>query len=161
MKRSALPLVRGVPASELRATATAAVAADGNALIAGHGFDVEMEKIAGSGVFITYHQGRGMQVTPAVEMSALQDAADRGGTEMGGLRDGIGRTQLATQSNDLSDQLRRGSARAVPWTGGTIPQAGQPQAAVAGPPLGGSFSADVERGCSRVQRQPLDHDFLG
>ena len=124
MKRSALPLVRGVPASELRATATAAVAADGNALIAGHGFDVEMEKIAGSGVFITYHQGRGMQVTPAVEMSALQDADDGGGAELGGVGDAIGGMQLAPQGDDFFGQRKGSAAWAEPRAGRTIPQSG-------------------------------------
>src|SRR4030088_2601668 len=90
-----------------------------------------------------------VQVAPAVEMSPLQNAADGGGAEAGGLADLIGGAQLAPQGNDLGDQLRRGSARAVQRTGGTIPQAGHPQGAVAGPPLGGGFSADVERGCSR------------
>jgi hypothetical protein len=74
--------VQGLPAGELGASATAAMAANGDALIAGHGFDVEVEQIAGSGMFITHH-GRGrMQMTPAVQMSALQDAADGGGTEL-------------------------------------------------------------------------------
>ena len=120
-----------------------------------------MEQIAGSGMLVA-HDGRGgMQVAPAVEMSPLKNAADGGRAEAGGVSDVIGGTQLTTQSDDLSDQLRRGSARAVQRTGGTIPQAGQPQVAVAAPSLGGGLSADVERGCSRVQSQPLDHDFLG
>src|ERR1700733_268064 len=95
-----------------------------------------------------------MEMTPAVRLSALQDATDGGGAEMGGLGDLIGGAQPATQSDDLSDQLRRGPARAMEWPRGTIPQAGQTQGAH---PLGGSFSADVERGSSRVQRQLLDH----
>jgi hypothetical protein len=100
-------------------------------------------------------------MAPAVEMSAPEDAADSGGAEMGGLGDLIGGTQLATQCDDLSDQLRRGSARAMERPRGTIPQAGQAQGAIAAEPLRGGFSADGERGCSRVHRQPLDHDLLG
>jgi Transposase len=144
--------VQSLPAGELGAAAAAAIATNGNLLIAGHALDVEMEQIAGSGMLVA-HDGRSrMQVAPAVEMSPLQNAADGGGAEAGGLGDLIGGAQLAAQGNDLGDQLRRGLARAVQRTGGTIPQAGQPQGAVAGPPLGGGFSADVERGCSRVQR---------
>jgi hypothetical protein len=153
--------VQSLPAGELRASAPPAVATKGDLLIAGHALDVEMEQIAGSGMLVA-HDGRGgMQVAPAVEMSPLKNAADGGRAEAGGVSDVIGGTQLTTQSDDLSDQLRRGSARAVQRTGGTIPQAGQPQVAVAAPSLGGGLSADVERGCSRVQSQPLDHDFLG
>src|SRR6266446_5775033 len=153
--------VQSLPAGKLRAAAAAAIAANGNLLIAGHTLDVEVQQIAGSGMLVAHDGRSGMQVAPAVEMSPLQNAADGGGAEAGGLGDLIGGTQLAPQGNDLGDQLRRGSARTVPRTGGTIPQAGQPQGAVAGPPLGGGFSADVERGCSRVQRQPIDHDFFG
>ena len=153
--------VQSLPAGELRASAATAVAPNGDLLIAGHALDVEMEQIAGSGMFIA-HDGRSrMEMTPAVETSALQNAADGSGAKASGLGDLIGGAQIAAQSYDLGDQLRRGSARAVQRTGGTIAQAGQPQGAVAAPPLGGGFSADVERGCSRVQRQPLDHDFLG
>jgi len=130
-------------------------------LIAGHTLDVEVQQIA-RGRMLVAHDGRSrVQVAPAVEMSLLQNAADGGRAEAGGLGDLIGGAQLAPQGNDLGDQLRRGSARAVQRTGGAIPQAGHPQGAVAGPPLGGGFSADVERGCSRVQRQPIDHDFFG
>jgi hypothetical protein len=63
--------VQDLPASKLRASATTVVAANGDALIAGHGFDVEMEQVAGSGMFITHHGRRRMQMTPTVKMSAL------------------------------------------------------------------------------------------
>src|ERR1700675_2578060 len=150
--------VQSLPAGELRACAPTAVATNGDLLIAGHALDVEMEQIAGSGMLVA-HDGRGgMQVAPAVEMSPLKNTADGCGAEASGLGNLIGGTQIAAQSDDLGDQLRRGSARAVQRTGATIPQAAKPQVAVAAPPLGGGFSADVERGCSRVQRQPLDHD---
>src|SRR6266478_1110611 len=153
--------VQSLPAGELRAAAAAAIAANGNLLIAGHTLDVEVQQIA-RGRMLVAHDGRSrVQVAPAVEMSPPENAADGGGAEAGGLGDLIGGAQLAPQGNDLGDQLRRGSTRAVQRTGGTIPQAGHPQGAVAGPPLGGGFSADVERGCSRVPRQPIDHDFLG
>ena len=86
--------VQSLPAGELGTTATAAVAADGDLLIAGHALDVEMEQIAGSGMFVAHHRRSGMQIAPAVEMSALQNAADGGGTEAGGLGDLIGGMQL-------------------------------------------------------------------
>ena len=72
-------------------------------------------------MFITHDGWGGMEMAPAVEMSALENTADGGGAEAGGLGDLIGGAQLAPQGNDLGDQLRRGSARAVPGTGGTIP----------------------------------------
>ncbi len=118
--------VQSLPAGELRASAPPTVAANRDLLIAGHALDVEMEQIAGSGMLIAHDRRSGMEMTPTVEMSPLKNAADGGGAEMGGLGDLIGGAEFAAQGNDLGDQLRRGSARAVLRTGGTIPQAGQP-----------------------------------
>ncbi len=79
--------VQRLPAGELRAAATTAIAPNDDLLIAGHALDVEMEQIAGSGMLVAYHRRCGMQMTPAVEMGAPEDAADRGGAELGGLSD--------------------------------------------------------------------------
>src|ERR1051326_4978254 len=97
--------VQSLPAGELGATATAAVATNGDLLIAGHALDVEVEQIAGSGMLVAHDGWGGMQVAPAVEMSTLQNAADGGGAEAGGLGDLIGGAQLAPQGNDLGYQL--------------------------------------------------------
>ena len=99
-------------------------------------------------------------MTPAIEMGALQDAAYGGGTERSGLGDLIGGPQLAAQSDHLSQQRGRGAAGTVPRPRRTIPQAGQAQGAIAAHPLGGGFSADIERGCSRVQPQPIQDDLF-
>jgi len=116
--------VQSLPAGELRAAAATAIATNGDLLIAGHALDVEMEQIAGSRMLVAHDRRSGMQMTPAVQLGALQDATDGGGAEMGGLGDVIGGAQQATQSDDLRDQLRRGSARATEGPRGTIPQAG-------------------------------------
>ena len=147
--------VQGLPAGKLRATATASVAANGNLLIAGHALDVEVEQIAGSGMFIAHHGRSGMQMAPAVEMSALQDAADGGGTELGGLGDLISGTKLTPQSDDLVHQPGRSAARAVPRTGRTIQQAGWSLTAKTMHPLGGGFSSDIEVGRGPLQRHCL------
>ena len=98
---------RACQPGELRASARRRpVATQGDLLIAGHALDVEMEQIAGGRMLMT-HDGRGgMEMTPAVEMSPAEDAADGGGAELGGLGDLIGGAKLAAQSDDLSDQLR-------------------------------------------------------
>ncbi len=118
--------VQSLPAGELGAAAAAAIATNGDLLIAGHALDVEMEQIAGSGMLVAHDGRSGMEVAPAIEMSPLQNAADGGGAEAGGLGDLIGGVQLAPQGNDLGDQLRRSSARAMERSRGTIPQGGQP-----------------------------------
>ena len=84
--------VQSLPAGELRAAAAPSIATNGDLLVAGHAFDVEVQQIAGSGMLIADDGRGGMEVAPAVEMSAPQDAADGGGTEMGGLADLIGGT---------------------------------------------------------------------
>jgi hypothetical protein len=51
--------VQSLPARELRAAAATTVATNGNLLIAGHALDVEMEQVAGSGMFIAHTGGAG------------------------------------------------------------------------------------------------------
>src|SRR5437870_3278461 len=114
--------VQSLPAGELRAAATTAIATNGDLLIASQALDVEMEQIAESGILVAQEGGRGMQMTPAVQLSALQDATDGGRAEAGGLRDVISGAQLATQADALSDQLRRSSTRATQGPRGMIPQ---------------------------------------
>src|SRR5258708_30724752 len=98
--------------------------------------------------FITHHRRRGMEMTPAVEMSALQDATDGGGTELGGLGDAIGGMQLTPQGDHFFGQRRGSPARAAPGAGRTIPQTGRPLPAKTVHPLGGGFmrGAAVGRG---------------
>jgi hypothetical protein len=62
-----------------------------NLLEAGHALDVEMEKNARKGMLIADHRRSGMQIAPAVETSAAQNAADGGRTESGALRNLINR----------------------------------------------------------------------
>ena len=107
--------VQSLPAGELRAAAAPAVATKGDLLLAGHALDVEMEQIAREWDVRSAPRGSGMQMTPAVQVSPLQDGADGGGAKASGLRDLIGGAELATQSDDLSDPFRRGSARTMEW----------------------------------------------
>jgi len=123
--------VQRLPAGELRAAAATAVATNRDLLIAGHAFDVEMEQISGRRMFVTHDGWGGMEMTPAVEMSPLQNAANGGRAEASGVSDLVGGAQIAAQSDDLGDQLRRGSARAMERSRGTIPQARQAQGAIA------------------------------
>src|SRR5438874_4948426 len=80
---------------------------------------------------------------PQANKNAKGGPARPARAEAGGLRDVTGGAQLATQADDLSDQLRRSSAGAMEGTRGTIPQAGQPQAAIAVGPLSGGLSAII------------------
>jgi hypothetical protein len=73
----------------LAASATAAIATNRNLLIAGHSLDVEMQHISREGMFITHHRRAGMQIAPAMQSGALQDAADGGRAETDGLGDAV------------------------------------------------------------------------
>jgi hypothetical protein len=91
--------VQSLPAGELRATAPAPVATKGDLLIAGHALDVEMEEIAGAGMLIAHDRGQGMQIAPAAETSAAQNATDGGGTESSASCNVIGGTMLTAKFN--------------------------------------------------------------
>ena len=98
--------MQSLPAGELTAATAAAIAANGDLLIAGHALDVEVEQVAGRRMFVAHDRWGGMEMTPAVEMGAMENAADGGGTEMSGLGDLISGMQLAAKRDHLSHQLR-------------------------------------------------------
>lgn len=83
--------MESLPAGKLAATATAAIATNRNLLIAGHSFDVEMQHVSWEGMFITHHRRAGMQVAPAIQTGALQDATDGGWAETDRLGDAVAR----------------------------------------------------------------------
>jgi hypothetical protein len=107
--------VQGLPAGKLGAATATAVPANGDLLIASHAFDIEMEEVAGSGMFVAHHRRRGMQMTPAIELRALQNAADGGGAEAGDLSNLVSGPQLATERDHLSADRRRSFTRAMEW----------------------------------------------
>src|SRR5258706_8649501 len=83
----------------------AAIATNGNLLIAGHTLDVEVQQIA-RGRMLVAHDGRSrVQVAPAVEMSPLQNAADGGGAEAGGVGGLISGAQIAPPGNEPGGQI--------------------------------------------------------
>jgi hypothetical protein len=101
-------------------TTAAAIAAPGDLLEAGHALDVEMEEIAGKRMLIAHHRRQGMQIAPAAETSAAQNAADGGGTESGALCNVIGRTMLTTEFNHQPDLARRSGSGTAMRTRGTV-----------------------------------------
>src|ERR1700675_1464220 len=95
--------MQGLPAGMFVLAATAAVGAPRDLLEAGQALDVEMEQIAGSGMFVA-HDGRGgMQIAPATEPSAAQNAADGSRTDGGAACDLIAGSMLTSQMKDVLD----------------------------------------------------------
>ena len=116
--------VQGLPSGMFVLTTTAAIAAPGDLLEAGHALDIEMEKIAGKGMFVAHHRRQGMQIAPAAETSAAQNAADGGRTESGASRNLIGRTMLTAELNHQPDPARRSGSGTAMRTRGAVAQSG-------------------------------------
>ena len=73
--------MQGQQAGMLALAAQPSIAAQGDFAEAGHALDVQMHQVTRSGVLITHHRRPRMQIAPAAEARAAQDAADRGGGE--------------------------------------------------------------------------------
>jgi len=94
--------MQGLPASKLRTAAPASIATNGNPLITGHAFDVEVQQIARTGMLVAHHGRGGMQIAPAIQMSTPQDPANGGRTKSGALGDLIARATFAAELNHSS-----------------------------------------------------------
>src|SRR5580700_12210383 len=116
--------VQGLPTGMFLLTTAAAIAAPRDLLLleAGHALDVEMEEIAGKGMLITHRRRPRMQIAPAAETSATQNAADSGRTESGALCNLIGRTMLTAELNHQPDLARRSGSWTAMRTRGTVAQ---------------------------------------
>ena len=91
-----------------------------NLLEVGHALDVEMEKNARKGMLIADHRRSGMQIAPAVETSAAQNAADGGRTEFGGAGNVIRGPMLTAEVDNPNHPTRESGSGAVMGTGGAV-----------------------------------------
>jgi hypothetical protein len=91
--------VQGLPTGMFVLATAAAIATPNDLLEAGQALDVEMEEIAGAGMLIAHDRGQGMQIAPAAETSAAQNATDGGGTESSASCNVIGGTMLTAKFN--------------------------------------------------------------
>ena len=112
--------VQSLPPRMFMLATPTAIAPPNDLLEAGHAFDVEMEKIARKGMLIADHRRSGMQIAPAAETSAAQNAADGGRTESGALRNLIGRTLLTAERNHQPRPARRSGSGTAVRTRGAI-----------------------------------------
>ena len=134
--------VQGLEAWVLMQASAAAVGAQQNLLITGKALDIEVQQIAWEGVFVSLHGGRGVQIAPSAEASALQNTAHCGWAESGAERDLIGGTMLAAELDDPSCQGRRSGAWAMAGPRGAVGEAGRALGAKALHPLGGGLVGD-------------------
>jgi hypothetical protein len=75
--------------------------------------DVEMQQIAGGGMFVAAQGPSRFEIADTVQASAAQNAADGSGREADSLGDVSAGPTLAAQRNDALDQRPRGPTRAV------------------------------------------------
>jgi hypothetical protein len=120
--------------------------------------DVEMEQIAGCGMFVALHRRRGFEIAEAIESEPAQDAADGSGAEPGMGGNAATGPALAPQVFDLLYQLQRGGLAQAMRPRAAVTQAGG-IGLITAHPLAGGLGADFELGCSRVQSQPLENSF--
>ena len=81
-------------------TAQASIAAQANLGKAGHAFDIQVQHVAWAGVFVALYGRRRVQIAPAAEPGAAQDAADGGRAQTGAACDLVaGRVPPAKNKN--------------------------------------------------------------
>jgi hypothetical protein len=140
-------------------TTATAIAAPNDLLEAGHSLDVEVEEIAGKRMLIADDGRRGMQIAPAAETSAAQNAADGGRAESGAACNVIGRTMLTAEFNYQPDPARRSGSWTAMRTRGAIASSGNSFAAITANPLGCGFGSHVKTGCGTAATQAMNDGF--
>ena len=151
--------VQGLPTRMFVLTTAAAVAAPNDLLEAGHALDVEMEEIAGEGMFIAHHGRPRMQIAPAAETSTAQNAANGGRTESGAVCNLIGRPMLTAELNHQPYLARRSGSGTAMRTRGAIAQSGSPFAPITANPLGCGFGSHAKAGCGTAKAQAANDGF--
>lgn len=151
--------VQGLPSGMLVLAAATTVGAPRDLLEAGHALDIEMEKIAGKGMFITHHRRQGMQIAPAAETSAEQNTADGGRTESGASRNLIRRAMLTAKFDDQLHPARRSGSGTTVRTRGAVTQSGSSFLSITANPLGNGFGSDPKTGCGTAEGEAATDDF--
>lgn len=144
-------------AGKLAPTAQPAIAANGNLLKTSHSLDIQVQQISWGRMFITHHWRTGMQIAPATQTLAPQNAADRGRAEAQGLCDAIAGLEFPALGDDLISSFAGNPARTELGTRGVIVQSKWILLAEAPYPLRSGFSADLKAGCGQLQSQASGH----
>jgi len=78
----------------------AAIAAQANLREAGHAFDIQVQQVAGPGMLVALNGRRRVQIAPAAEPGAAQDAADGGRAQTGAACDLVAGHVTPAKSNN-------------------------------------------------------------
>ena len=135
--------------------AQAAIAAQGDLGKACHAFDIQVQQVTRMRVLVTLHGGRRVQIAPAAEVGAAQNAADGGRADATATSDRIAGHVALTQCKNLFHQ---GGIESEGTSVRARTAVGQPVDAsqlVAPHPLGNGLGADAEGGRGRLPRTLL------
>ena len=121
---------------------------------AGQFLDVDVQQVAGSGMFVAHDGQSGFEHTDFVQLPSRQDAAHRGPAKTGGQSYSYARPALTSQSLDFGAALRGCAARRLVRTRAAIAQSGAALGAETSHPLGRALPAELELGRGLVQAQP-------
>jgi hypothetical protein len=124
----------------------------------GQFFDVEVQQIAGSRMFVAEDGDQRFEHAGFVQSQAGEDAADGSAAQARGLCDAHSGPALAAQALHAANQFGGSSTRRAQGAGTTIPQRGATAQTKTLYPLGSGLSADLVLGRGRVQGQlPLQN----
>jgi len=124
-------------------------------------FDVQVQQVAGMGMFIAGINGRGFEHAGFVQPQAGEDAADGGAADVAVCSDAGSGPAGAAQSFDAGNQFGR-SGPVEPMRARTaVGQTLAPEFTIAAHPLGGRFGAYAEAGRGQLQRASLAKNFSG
>src|SRR5882762_9187355 len=127
---------------------------------AGQLLDVDVQQIAGGGMFVA-HNGQGrFEHANFVQLQPSQNAAYGGPAQSGGLGDAHSGPALPPQSFHLPDLLGRRAPRRALRTGTAIAQARRALGTVASHPFGRALPAEFELGRGLLQTQPAEQHSL-
>jgi hypothetical protein len=114
--------------------------------------DVQMEQVARARVFVAARWRERLQISKSADSFALQDAAYRGRTESAATSNAAARPAQATQRLHLFDQQRRSRPAEAVRARTVVVQPRSTLLALTTHPHRSGARADVEGGCSRLQR---------
>ena len=122
--------------------------------------DVDVQQIAGGGVFVAHDGDFRFQHLGLVQLQPGQDTADGGAAQAGGLRDPHARPAFAAKPLDALDQFAVNAAGRSMGARRPVPQSSRTALAKPLDPLGSTLPAELVLGCRLAQAQPALHNAL-
>ena len=147
------------PSAVMFATA-ASIGTRNNAGEASQLLNIEVEQIARRSMLIANQRYSRLQIAPAVQTQAAENAADRSTAQASGLSNVEAGEALAPQLFDALRQRLPGATWRAMRSRGVIVQTSRTLQLIATGPLGGGAGADIKGSGGSLQSHPLKKDGL-